>query len=228
MKRKNREFPFQVKEITETGEFSGYLSVYNTIDAYQEKVVPGAFEDTLREWETRGRLPPVLWQHNVREPIGPFTKMVEDAKGLYTEGQLLVKDIVLAAQARVLILKKVVTGMSIGFETIVDSFDKQTGILSLLKINLWEGSIVTFPANRDAQVEAVKSILGEGKMPSLKEFEEVLRDVGFSRTQAKSIVGHGYAGLLRDAESRPTAPDAKSVLDELFASPIISMKELFP
>lgn len=227
MKYKRRSYQFEAKEISAKGEFSGYLSVFHTIDAYKERVMPGAFEDTLRDWKAKGRLPPILWQHRAAEPLGPYTKMHEDTKGLYVEGELMVDEIPQAAIARTLMIKKVVTGQSIGFETIVDQYDKETGIFSLIRLNLWEGSIVTFPANVDAQVEAVKSMLGEGKMPSLKEFEEALRDVGFSRTQAKAIVGHGYAGLLRDAESRPTAPDAKSVLDEVFAKPIISVSELF-
>lgn len=214
MKRKNREFPFEVKEISDKGEFSGYLSVNHVIDAYKEQVLPGAFERTLAKWSTRGRLPPILWQHRSAEPLGPYTKMQEDAKGLYVEGELLVKEIPRAAEARVLIIKKVVTGQSIGFDVIVDEYNKQTGILSLKEIDLWEGSIVTFPANEAAQVEAIKGLLGDGKMPSLKEFEEVLRDVGFSRTQAKAIVGHGYATLLRDAEGEKTI-DATSIIDEV-------------
>lgn len=221
MKRKHRDFAFSTKEIGDKGEFSGYLSVYHVIDAYKEQVLPGAFEVSLKEWEQKGKLPPILWQHNTREPIGPFTKMLEDTKGLYVEGMLLIKEIVRAAEARALMIANVISGMSIGFDTVVDEFNKQTGILSLKQIDLWEGSIVTFPANQAAQVEAVKSLLGDGKMPSLKEFEEVLRDVGFSHKQAKTIVGVGYAGLLRDVEGRKTQPvDVKSLVDDVFRQPI--------
>lgn len=230
MKRKNREYPFEVKELSDKGEFSGYLSVFNVIDAYKEQVVPGAFEKSLSTWGTRGRLPPLLWQHRPAEPLGPYTLMREDRKGLYVEGELLVNDLPRAKEARVLIMKKVVTGQSIGFDVIVDEFNRETGIMSLKEIDLWEGSIVTFPANEAAQVEAIKSILGDGKMPSLKEFEEVLRDVGFSRSQAKTIVCHGYSGLLRDVESRPVEVDAKSIVDELFSKSAhqpITVEEIF-
>lgn len=228
MKLKNRRFPFEVKEVSEKGQFSGYLSVFHTIDSYKERVLPGAFDDSLADWKQKGRLPPILWQHSVRDPIGPFTKMDPDAKGLWTEGELLIDDIPMARQARVLMMKKVVTGMSIGFETVTEQWHKDQMVLDLVKLNLWEGSIVTFPANIDAQVETVKHMLGEGKMPSVREFEEVLRDVGFSQKQAKIIVGSGYAALQREVDSGVTLTDAKSVLDDVFKQPIIKMSELFP
>lgn len=228
MKRKVREFPFAVKEVTEKGEFSGYLSVFNVIDVYNEQVMPGAFATTLRKWDSLGRLPPVLWQHDWRQPVGPFTRMYEDAKGLYVEGMLLIKEIVKAAEARALMIAKAVTGMSIGFDVVIDEFNKQTGILSLKEIDLWEGSIVTFPANKEAQVDAVKSLLGGGKLPTLREFEEVLRDVGFSQKQAKIIVGHGYASLQRDVDSGKKQVDVTSIVDEAFGrtKSIIAVEEL--
>jgi HK97 family phage prohead protease len=226
MKRKVRDFSLDIKAVSEKGEFSGYGSVYGVIDTYREMVAPGAFTASLDRWKEKGRLPPILWQHNSREPIGPFTVMKEDDKGLYVEGQLLIDDVEKAREARALMKAKAVTGMSIGFNVVVDEFNKNTEILTLKEIDLWEVSVVTFPANEAAQIEAVKSMISEGELPSLKTFEEILRDVGFSRAQAKTIVGHGYAGLLRDAESRTTV-DAKSIIDEVFNKPIITLEDIF-
>lgn len=214
MKRKVRNFAFDVKEVDEEGHFSGYASVYNVIDAYREVVAPGAFANTLRKWQTRNRLPPALWQHRSAEPVGPFTKMVEDERGLYTEGQLLVKDVQRAREARALMQSKTVDGMSIGFNSVVEEWNSDTKLLTLKEIDLWEVSIVTFPANQESLITEVRSMFLEGNVPSIKEIEEVLRDAGFSRTQAKAFVGHGYEGLLRDVESRGKGV-GKPVLDEL-------------
>lgn len=215
MKRKVRNFTYHVKEVDEEGHFSGYASVYNVIDSYREVVVPGAFANTLRKWATRGRLPPALWQHRSSEPVGPFTKMVEDERGLYTEGQLLVKDVQRSREARAFMLSKTVDGMSIGFNSIIEEYNSETKLLSLKEIDLWEVSIVTFPANTESLITEVKSMF-DGNVPSIKEIEEVLRDAGFSRTQAKALVGHGYEGLLRDVEGQGKGI-GQSVLDEIVA-----------
>lgn len=197
MKREQKTFPFEVKAIEDTGEFSGYLSVFGNVDSWRDIVMPGAFAETLAEWHSKGRLPPVLWQHRGGEPIGPFTKMQEDQKGLYVEGRLLVNELQRAKEAHALVKHKVVSGMSIGFETIGEEWDKENRVRKLTKVKLWEGSIVTFPANEQAQIEAVKSALEGGGMPSLKEFEAFLREAGFSKTQAAAIAGRGLAHLLR-------------------------------
>jgi HK97 family phage prohead protease len=214
MKRKVRNFVYDVKEVDEEGHFSGYASVYNVIDAYRERVAPGAFAATLRKWQSRGRLPPALWQHRSGEPVGPFTLMREDEKGLYTEGQLLVNDVQRAREARALMKSKTVDGLSIGFNSVVEEWNNEEKILTLKEIDLWEVSIVTFPANSESLITEVRSMFAEG-VPSIKEIEEILRDAGFSRSQAKALVGHGYAGLLRDAEGRSAKGIGKSVLDEI-------------
>lgn len=214
MKRKVRNFAFDVKEVDEKGRFSGYGSVYGVIDSYREIVSPGAFTNTLRKWESRGRLPPVLWQHRSDMPVGPFTKMREDDYGLYVEGQLLVDDVQQAREARALMKNRAVDGLSIGFNTVVEEWNSETKLLTLKEVDLWEVSIVTFPANAESLITEVRSAFADGRAPSLREVEEILRAAGFSRTQAKALVGHGYEGLLRDVEGRNKS-SGRPVLDEL-------------
>lgn len=216
MKRKVRNFALEIKAIDEKGAFSGYGSVYDTIDAYNERVAKGAFATSLKRWEGKGRLPPILWQHDPRQPVGPFTLMREDDRGLYVEGQLLVDEVEKAREARALMRAKAVDGLSIGFDVDKFEYDKEEQIMTLTQIDLWEVSIVTFPANEDARIESVKSLLSEGKMPSLSEFERILCDAGFTRRQAKTIVGQGYAPLLRDVDSGNRRPvDVTSMLSEI-------------
>jgi len=216
MRLEHKTFPMEVKEVSEEGSFSGYLSVFNNVDAYREAVMPGAFADTLNEWKASGRMPPILWQHSSSEPIGPFTKMQEDERGLYVEGRLLVADLQRAREAHSLVKHRVVSGMSIGFETVGEEIDKENRVRKLTKIKLWEGSIVTFPANQEAQIEAVKSALVNGDLPDLKTFEKFLRESGFSKSQASAIAGHGLSHLLRsDSESQAKDDVVRRVLDDL-------------
>lgn len=236
LKRKVRDFNLKVKEVTDEGEFSGYGSVFDVIDLYREVVARGAFSKSLEEWEEEGRLPPALWQHMSHEPVGPFTKMVEDQKGLYLEGRLLVRDVQRAREARALMQANAISGLSIGFDVVVDEWNKDTQLLTLKQVNLWEVSIVTFPANEAARAEQVKSFfrtLAEG-LPPLSEFEAFLREAGFSKSQATHIASKGLGPLLREVESGTAAPvDVKSILSEVLQAkttrkPIITLEDLLP
>lgn len=186
----HKRFPLEIKAVEDDGFFSGYLSVFNNVDAYQEVVVPGAFKETLAAWKEKDALPPVLWQHDHTQPIGPFTKMEEDEHGLYVEGRTLM-DIQRGREAHILMKNRVISGMSIGFETLGEEIDKEKQLRKLTKIKLWEGSIVTFPANPEAQIDAVKSILEKGNLPDPRTFERFLREAGFSKSQAVAITNHG-------------------------------------
>lgn len=179
--------PFEIKGIGEDGVFDGFGSVFGNVDSYKEIVAPGAFTESLAAWKASGRLPPVLWQHRSGEPIGPYLEMEEKPLGLWVKGQLLVDDVQRAKEARALMKAKAVNGLSIGFVTREDSYDRVTGIRTLKKVDLWEVSVVTFPANPAAQISSVKSAIEA--IQTLSEAEEFLRDVGkLSKAQATAFV----------------------------------------
>lgn len=199
MKNERKAFPLEVKEVDESGAFSGYLSVFGNVDSHRDVVMPGAFTKSLEEYESKGILPPVLWQHDSSQPIGPFTKMKEDQHGLYVEGRLLINDIPKAREAHALVKNKVISGMSIGYGTVKDDFDSQKRVRRLTELKLFEGSIVTFPSNTAANVEDVKQrffTLRDG-LPELKEFEKYLRESGFSKSVATAIASNGLGPLLQ-------------------------------
>lgn len=181
MATKTRDFDFQLKEISSTGTFEGYGSVFGVKDSYDEIVAPGAFADSLKS----GRMPALLWQHRSGEPIGVYTSMSEDNVGLKVAGQLAMKT-ARGAEAYELLKMKAISGLSIGFHTREDSFDKTSGIRTLTKLDLWEVSLVTFPANDSARIQGLKNIEG---LASLSEIEDYLREAGnFSRNEAKCLI----------------------------------------
>ena len=181
------ERPFEIKAVEEDGIFEGRGSVFGNVDSYTEIVAPGAFTDTLAAWKAQNRLPPVLWQHRSGEPIGPHLEMEERADGLYCKGQLLVNDVQRAKEARALMKAKAVNGLSIGFVTREDAYDRVTGIRTLKKVDLWEVSVVTFPANPAAQISSVKSAI-DG-IQTFAEAESFLREVGrLSKADATGFI----------------------------------------
>lgn len=190
----------QEQTVQEDGFFSGYLAVFNNIDSHGDVIRKGAFLKTIEEWNSKGKYPAIFWNHDPDEPIGVFTLMREDEKGLYVEGRLLISDIVRAKSTYALMKVKAIDGMSIGYITIQATHDPQTMIRELLELELVEGSIVAFPSNPNSLISSVKSKLQDGELPSLPEFEKFLRESGFSKTQATVIASKGLRHLLSESE----------------------------
>jgi len=211
MKLKHLTRAFQVKEVTDEGEFSGLCSVFDVMDWYRDVVKPGAFAKTLDNWKQRGKLPPVLWQHMAAQPLGPHTLMREETKGLYVEGRMLIEDVPKAREARALLKAGAIDGMSIGYDVFDggSSYDGKTNVWNLTSLDLWENSIVTFQANIQAVVDNVKNALGGGTLPTLSDFEDFLREAGFSKSQATAIASHGLKYLLRSESGQAGQIEAK-------------------
>lgn len=176
--------PFQLKSLNEDGSFEGYGSVFGVKDSYDEIVAPGAFADSLASHKQAGTFPALLWQHRSGEPIGVYTSMAEDNIGLKVSGQLALKTS-RGGEAYELLKMKAISGLSIGFVTREDSYDRVTGIRTLKKVDLWEVSLVTFPANDAARVQGVKSIEG---IETLRDAERYLRESGMSRAEAVAFI----------------------------------------
>lgn len=184
MNIKTRDFGFSVKEVGEDGTFTGYGSVFGVVDSYREIVAPGAFADSLANHKAKGTMPALLWQHRSGEPLGIFEEMVEDSVGLFVRGKLAMTT-QRGREAYDLLKMGAISGLSIGFMPREDAFDKLTGITTLKKVDLWETSLVTFPANDAARVNGVKSV---EEIADLKGAEEFLRDAGLSRREATALV----------------------------------------
>lgn len=196
MKTKHYNTAFDIKALDDTtGTFSGYGSVFDVIDSYREIVVPGAFKKSLAAWRDKKQMPALLWQHDPWQPIGVYKEMKEDKTGLYVEGHLAL-DTVRGKEALSLLKMGAISGLSIGFSTVEDEIDRGKGIRLLKEIDLWEVSLVTFPANEEAQVETVKEKLLKGELPTEREFEQLLtRDAGLSRSEALIVINQGFKAL---------------------------------
>ena len=67
--------------------FEGYASIYGEPDSFGDTIRPGAFAKTLKN---RKATPvAMLWSHDPSRPIGVWTAMAEDARGLKVKGRLI-------------------------------------------------------------------------------------------------------------------------------------------
>lgn len=137
--------------IDETGRFAGYASVFSKVDEGGDIVMPGAFARSLKRRGTeRIRL---LFQHDPKEPVGTWERIVEDGFGLWVEGRL-VPGVPRADALKKLIERGAIDGLSIGFRTVRATREAATGHRKLWQIDLWEISIVTFPMMEGARIAA--------------------------------------------------------------------------
>ena len=150
----------ELKSLDSHGRFAGYASIFDVIDSQRDRMRHGAFRQSLKSRSTPVKL---LWQHQWEHPIGVIDAIFEDAKGLYVEGRLLL-EVAKAREAHALLKAGAVRGMSIGYQAKQSRRCPDSGVRELAEVELWEVSIVTLPANAQANVTVVKSHgSGEGR-----------------------------------------------------------------
>lgn len=193
MQRKQVVRPFQIKALGEDGTFEGYGSVFGVVDHDDDIVVKGAFAKSLAAHKLKGTRPVMAWQHDSRQIPGVWEEFVEDNYGLYLKGRLLKDDVAIAREAYALMKAGAITGLSVGIRVVVEEYDRTTYVRTIKEAELWETSLVTFPANDLARIESVKSI------SDVTGLERFLRDAGgVSRKDAREVI-HRVKSSLRDA-----------------------------
>ena len=207
--RETRSFAIQIKAAGDDGSIEGYGSVFGVLDNWADVIEQGAFADSLAAHKAAGTMPAMLWQHDADHPIGVWTEMVEDARGLRVKGQLAL-DTVKGQEARALLKLGAINGLSIGFISKQWSYDVDTDVRSLTEVDLWEVSLVTFPANEKARVTNVKS--SPDDVHTRKDAEGILRQAGFSKSDATALVSR----ILRMGEER--SQSAKSTAQAINAA----------
>jgi HK97 family phage prohead protease len=197
MQKKTLARPLEIKSIDDSGTFEGYGSVFGNEDSYGDVVKHGAFTKTLADFKTKGKFPAMLWQHDSQQPIGVYTEMREDEHGLVVKGRLLINDDPLAKRAHAHMKAGSVSGLSIGYSVPKGggTWNEKDGVYELSQINLFEVSIVTFPANEQAQVSGVKSAF-----ETVRSLEVFLRGAGMSKSEACALIAKGGAGVVGRGE----------------------------
>ena len=140
-----------VKSVKPDGFFCGYASVFNVIDQDNDVILPGAFTKSLARWSDKGQLPKMLWQHDVKQPIGIWHEVFEDKYGLYVSGQLLL-DLPIGRNALSLMQAGAIDSLSVGFLNKKSTINRQRNQRHIREAELCEISLVTFPANEAARI----------------------------------------------------------------------------
>lgn len=196
------------------GTFSGYGSTFGNEDYGGDVIVRGAFKETLAEWAGKGKLPKMLLQHGgffgAAEdmiPIGKWTAMAEDSKGLQVEGKLIALDTDRGKGVYAAMKEGELDGLSIGYRAKEYTLGTKPTepYRTIKKADLAEVSVVLFGMNPKAMITGVK---GRPDMAGidLRELEAALRDEGLSRGDAVKAIAGFKAYCRRDAGRPGTDP----------------------
>ncbi len=145
---------FQLEDLKSRGDdgwcFTGYASTFGNVDEGGDVVLRGAFTKSIAS-----RVPRLLWQHEMHEPIGRVLGLVEDDRGLH--GEFKLSRTTRGHDAYQLLKDGALDSMSIGYIPDEESFDEKSGVRQLKSVDLLEISLVSIPMNGEARITAVKA-----------------------------------------------------------------------
>lgn len=152
MERKG--FTFEISSLDVEGRMlEGYASAFGNVDDAGDIVHRGAFAKTLTERGTKLRL---LWQHEKAEILGPVVAAKEDARGLWIKCKISKTQ--RGDEAIELAKDGAIGELSIGYDPMVFDYSmvENKTVRNLRELKLYEVSLVTFAANPEAVVTAIK------------------------------------------------------------------------
>lgn len=178
----------EFKALSGERTFSCYGNVKGNIDHALDRVVDGAYRDSIASHKAAGTMPKFFWMHNPWDtPVGVWTAMEEDSKGLYLEGRF--SNTPKGNELYELYKDNALDSFSIGYRVNDEKWNNTLGCNDLIKIDVREISAVTFACNEESRLVDIKSKLGEGKVLTKAELRALLESVpaGLSKRQIERI-----------------------------------------
>jgi HK97 family phage prohead protease len=215
-----------VRVADENKEKPGYVAGWastEALDSYDSIVVAGAFEDSISNRGLKGPKSVKLLLHHDREKIaGAITRLEYVGPKLWIEAQLALS---IGYVRDVYEISKITGGLNFSVGFYLEDYrwgDKDEGedTLFILKADLIEVSIVTFPANHECTMDVVRS----EKISTVSDFEKSLVTQGVvkSRNDAKRVTLavkrdlHVFGAVGSQVE--PAEKSNRPMLDEKFAA----------
>lgn len=191
----NLDISFDCKSVGEDNDHFTFEGMGSTsdIDLTNDIVEPTAFTESLQK-----RTPALCWQHNLSEPVGVFTSLGINPEGLKVAGKMPKADDFVRGRVIPQMRVGAVKSLSIGFRAVEVEFDKERGVRIIKKLELFEISLVTIPANPHATIHLMKSFLSDNKTDEEK-------NINNRSKLPKSFADRGYRWDATEAEKRVRA-----------------------
>lgn len=202
--------PLEIVELkagTDGWQFSAYASTYGNMDQVGDVILAGAFDQSLKTRDFR----PLLWQHDMREPIGIEKSLKSDPHGLLGTWELV--DTQRGSDAYKLLKRGAIRSMSIGYIPEVVEFRQDSDARMIKQIELLENSLVSIPANDKALVQSVKTTVLNTSVSFENLVAQIKGHLGYGLDEAEALYARRASEGRRPSEAHIGAVD--SLRDEL-------------
>jgi HK97 family phage prohead protease len=208
----------EVKADEERGTFTALASVFGNVDLGGDKMVKGAFKNTLEKWRKSGRSIPVILSHqwdSLTAYVGKADPraVYEDDRGLMVQGQLFM-DKEAGRDVYRLMKEGLLTGWSFGYKVPAGGQKKNGKVNEVTEVDLFEVGPTLVGMNPEAQLQEVKKLAEpdaivnslEGLPESKFSDEQKERITAAARQLIESsseVSEHGSNEEPKPAKSRP-------------------------
>lgn len=189
-------FGFEIKAIDEAGYIAGIAAGISNVDHGGDMIMPGVMAKAVAG---RSAVPMLLF-HDMKQPVGSWGKFVERGSDFEVEGRFAMKARA-GQEAHALAEAKALGGLSIGYRTLRHRIEAK--VRQLHELLLHEISLVPVGMNDRAVVTQIKSLVEAGELPTVRDFEDFLREAGgFSKSLAAAIAGKAAPHLRGEPEAK--------------------------
>ena len=149
---------------TEDGVFEAIVATYD-LDSVGDRIIPGAFADTLKDWAAKGDPIPVLWSHMSYDPdyhVGEVLEAEERSEGLWVKAKIDLDDEGPSKAKKVykLLKGRRVTQFSFAYDIEEGAFvtsDDEDPYFELRKLKLYEVGPCLIGANQETELLTIKN-----------------------------------------------------------------------
>lgn len=220
-----------VATVDESDKVFGYLAAFGNIDDDQDRLFKGCFAKSIRERgpsSTTARKIAFLYAHNQAVPVGTFTMLEEQDKGLYYEATLS-KAPFIQDTVKVQVKEKILNNHSVGYNYVWDkvNYNEDDGCFDCKELDTFEGSILTLGMNENTPLGGFKSWMEKQDQVKQLHFDaekllSKLRLKNFEKEYELRTIIQKYQSLVDSAaeeitarKAKPTIMDYKYIMDNL-------------
>ncbi len=164
MTNKTAVYDVEFKALPDLGEvkgrFTALVAAFGNVDLQGDRVMPGAFKNTIATWQASGYPVPLIFSHDWSDPfahLGVIDSMTETMKGLEVSGNIDLTN-PYAAQVYKLLKERRIREWSFGYE-IVKEQTAPDHANNLIELNILEAGPTLKGANSATETLAIKSAL---------------------------------------------------------------------